>query len=338
MAKSPPPLKSLSELTSADQVVDCFAMLALKSRGVTQSQKPYYQCRFRDAQRTVTSMIWADTSHFEDCEKQWQQGQFFKLRGTYHEHEKYGPQFEIQQIRPVQDSDHDQGFNPDLLVESSRYSSEAMLEELITLANTEIQNEPLRDLVRSILERNSEALKRLPATSNKFYPFRGGWLEHVLSVTKNCLRIVEHYSAHYTELRPPLNKDLLLAGAMLHDIGRVKELSTDLEGSEETVEGRLLGHLFLGRDLVRDAAKEQGNLDPELLQLLEHLIISHLNHPEWGSPRLPLLPECIVLHHLDDLDAKLEMYVRCLSRDQSPGPFTDRDPVLKRGLLKDRKQ
>ena len=75
-----------------------------------------------------------------------------------------------------------------------------------------------------------------------------------------------------------------------------------------TVPGRLVGHLILGRDLVRDTAREQGDVNPELVQMLEHIILTHLTLPEWGSPRLPLVPECLILHHADDLDAKLEMY------------------------------
>ena len=76
--------------------------------------------------------------------------------------------------------------------------------------------------------------------------------------------------------------------------------------------------------------------NPELLQLLEHLIVAHLNHPEWGSPRLPLIPEAILLHHVDDLDAKIEMFARCLTQDRDPGPFTARDPILGRQLYKGR--
>ena len=94
--------------------------------------------------------------------------------------------------------------------------------------------------------------------------------------------------------------------------------------------------MFLGRDLARDTARELGDVDPELLLLLEHLIVSHLNLPEWGSPRLPLIPESLILHHADDLDAKIEMYVRCLSRDREPGPFTARDGALGRHLYKGR--
>ena len=151
----------------------------------------------------------------------------------------------------------------------------------------------------------------------------------------NCLVLADKYIAHYRELTPPLNRDLVIAGAVLHDLGRAAELD-DAVPAHPTVPGRLLGHLFLGRDLVRDAAREQGDVNPELVQLLEHLIVSHLNLPEWGSPRLPLIPESLILHHADDLDAKLEMYARCLTRDTAAGPFTARDPVLGRQLYKGR--
>src|SRR6516165_2876713 len=99
---------------------------------------------------------------------------------------------------------------------------------------------------------------------------------------------------------------------------------------------RVTGHFNLDRDLVRDAALKQGDVNPELLQMLEHIILTHLALPEWGSPRLPLIPECLIVHHADDLDAKLEMYARCLRRDQAAGPFTDRDPALGRNLFKGR--
>ena len=191
-------------------------------------------------------------------------------------------------------------------------------------------------LVLSLLDRHAAALQCLPATPRHFYPFPGGLLEHTLSVTQTCLYLVEKYTAHYPDLRPPLNRDVVVAGAVLHDLGRVLELAADPVAAQPTVPGRLLGHLFLGRDLVRDAARELGDVNPELVQLLEHVIISHLNLPEWGSPRLPLVPESLILHHADDLDAKVEMYARCLRKDREEGPFTARDPVLGRQLYKGR--
>ena len=109
-----------------------------------------------------------------------------------------------------------------------------------------------------------------------------------------------------------------------------------MEPAEPTIPGRLLGHVQLGRDLIRDAAKGVPDLNPGLVLLLDHLVLVHLTLPEWGSPRLPMIPEALVLHHADDLDAKFEMYARHLTRDAADGPFTERDPVLGKALLKRR--
>lgn len=334
MARPAIPLLKLHELEPG-QLADCFAQLAERSRGTTRDGKPYFNCRFRDARRTAAVMVWADSPFFDACEADWKPGQFFKLRAVYGESERYGPQLDLKNIRPVTDADAADGFDPASFVESSRFDRPAMLAELRTLVQKHVADEPLRRLVLTLLDRHAAALLALPGSPRHYYPFVGGWLEHTLSVTQTCLLLADRYVAHYSDLRPPLNRDLLVAGAVLHDIGRVLELD-DGAPPQPTVAGRLLGHLFLGRDLVRDAAREQGDLNPQLLQLLEHLLVSHLNLPEWGSPRLPLIPESLILHHADDLDAKLEMYVRCLTRDTAEGPFTDRDPVLNRQLYKGR--
>jgi 3'-5' exoribonuclease len=338
MSKAKPTPMPLSELTPG-QHADFFALLSEKTCGTTRDNKPYYACRFRDARRTVALMVWQDSPSFEACERDWQVGQFYKLRAVYGEHERYGPQLtELHAIRPVTDADRAEGFDPSQFVEHSRYDAAAMFAELRGLAESNIADEPLRRLVQTLLDRHAEALKRLPATRDRFYPFAGGLLEHTLSVTRSCLHLAERYTAHYTELRPPLNRDLVVAAAILHDMGRVLEFGEAAPGVSPayTVPGRLVGHLILGRDLVRDMARELGDVNPELVQMLEHIILSHLALPEWGSPRLPLVPECLILHHADDLDAKLEMYARCLSRDRAEGPFTERDPVLNRHLFKGR--
>jgi 3'-5' exoribonuclease len=338
MSKAKPTPVPVSELTPG-QHADFFALLSEKTRGTTRDSKPYYACRFRDARRIVALMVWQDSPFFEPCERDWQVGQFYKLRAVFGEHERYGPQLtELHAIRPVTEADRAEGFDPSQFVEHSRYDAAAMLAELKGLAESNIADEPLRRLVQTLLDRHAEALKRLPATRDRFYPFAGGLLEHTLSVTRSCLHLAERYATHYTELRPPLNRDLVVAAAILHDIGRVLEFGEAAPGVSPayTVPGRLVGHLILGRDLVRDTAREQGDVNPELVQMLEHIILSHLALPEWGSPRLPLVPECLILHHADDLDAKLEMYVRCLSRDRAEGPFTERDPVLNRPLFKGR--
>jgi 3'-5' exoribonuclease len=328
-------LARLSELT-AGQYADCYALLAEKKLKSTREGKPFYDCRFRDRRRVVACMVWGDGPWFAACEREWQEGRFYKLRVQYGEHEKYGPQIELQNIRPATELDGAEGFKPSDLVEASRFNADELFGQLLNLTETEIRDIPLRRLVRTLLERHEAKLKTLPASEKHFYPFAGGWVEHVCSVTRCCLWLADHYLAHYESAKPLFNRDLVVAGAMLHDIGRVLELSDDAALPQPTIPGRLSGHVVLGRDLVRDAARELGDVHPELVQLLEHIILTHLSLPEWGSPRLPLIPEVLILHHADDLDAKLEMYLRCLERDVTPGPFTAVDPLLKKPLLKQR--
>jgi 3'-5' exoribonuclease len=317
------------------QLADTFAMLAEKKIGTTREGKPYYSCKFRDRIRTVALAVWQDGAWFGPCEKDWQEGHFYKLRCIYGEHEKYGPQIELHNIRGTSEADRQDGFDPRTLVEASRFDAGELWPKLLQLVESEIRDEPLRRLVLLLLDRQGPRLKTLPA-SDKFYPFAGGWLEHIYSVARTSLFLVNHYAAHYAGTGPTLNRDLVLAGAVLHDLGRLGEYVDDSAAPQPSVPGRLIGHVILGRDMVREAAREVNDLNPELLQLLEHVILTHLSLPEWGSPRLPLIPEVLILHHADDLDAKMEMYHRCLSRDQSPGPFTAPDPILKKPLLKRR--
>jgi 3'-5' exoribonuclease len=335
MSKPKPDRTRLHELTP-DQFADFFAYLGERKRSVTRDGKPYYTCRFQDAKRVASFMVWSDGGWFRACEEQWREGQFYKIRAVYGESERFGPQLEIHDIRPVVEADRADGFDLADFIEHSRHSPDEMFAALWELCEKEIADQGLRKLVQTLLERHAESLKQVPATLNKFYPFAGGLLEHTLCVTRSCLLLADYYCASDPQLNPPLNRDLIIAGAALHDLGRVLEYRPDLPAAQPTVPGRLFGHLFLGRDLIRDTAKELGDVNPELVQLLEHLLISHLNLPEWGSPRLPLIPESLILHHADDLDAKLEMYVRCLTNDRAEGPFTDRDPVLGRQLFKGR--
>lgn len=337
MSRPKPAVVPLHQLQPG-QVADFFALLAEKTRSVTREGKRFFTCRFRDARRTASVPVWSDGPLFAVCEAEWQVGTFFKVRGLYTEHERYGPQVDIQQLRPVTEADRADGFHEADLVEHSRFRADEMFAELRALAAAEVKGEPLRALVLALLDQHADLLRALPAHPRTFYPFAGGWLEHTLSVTKNCTFLADRYAAQYPELAPPLNRDLVVAAAVLHDIGRVAELSPGSPGMSPvpTVVGHLLGHLLLGRDLIRDAARTVPDLNAELLTLLEHIVVSHLVKPEWGSPKQPAVPEVLILHHADDLDAKMEMYIRCLTRDTADGPFTDRDPVLGKQLLKGR--
>lgn len=313
---------------------DCFALLAGKDRSTTRDGKPFFRTTFRDAARTVTAMIWSDTPWFAECESAWQVGGFYKLRCRYYEN-RYGPQIELDRIRDVQASDRDEGFDPADFYRTTRFDADEMFRELVGLARDEIADPPLRQLVFELLEEHEEVLKRLPAASRNHHAYTGGYLEHVLSVTRTAVYFAEKYRDYYRHMDPPLSKGLVVAGAILHDIGKLRELSYQPQGSDYTAEGRLIGHILLGRDLVREKAQVVPEMDPELLLRLEHIIVSHQNRPEWGSPVAPHTPEALLVFYADDVDAKFHMMAAALEAETpEDGEFTDRGNPLRRRIFR----
>lgn len=316
-----------------------FALLSEKIPRTTRNEgKPYFSCRFRDRKRTVHATIWPDSPWAEMCEKNWSVGGFYRIQGVLFDNDRYGLALEIRDIRDVNEKDRSTSFNERDFFDQSRFNPSEMFDELAEIVQKECENDSVRSLVLGLLTTYRESIQQLPASHGRFHPFPGGWLEHVLSVCKTSLWLVDHYRKAYSTLTPPLNRDLVLAGAALHELGRVAEFTPGMPGQppDVTIPGRLFGHSILARDLIRSAAASVPDLSPEFVTLLEHVVLTHLTLPEWGSPRLPAIPEVLILHHADDLDAKVEMYARCLMNDISPGPFTEPDPILKKLILKQR--
>ncbi|QDU37977.1 3'-5' exoribonuclease YhaM [Maioricimonas rarisocia] len=313
---------------------DCFVLLVSKDRSTTRDGKPYFRVVFRDPQRSATAMIWSDGGLFADCEQAWQPGTFYKLRCRYTENQ-YGPQIDIDRIREVVESDADDGFEPDTYFQASRFDMDAMYAELTGIVQDHITVEPLQRLVLNILTHYAEGIKTFPAASRNHHAFRGGYLEHVLSVTKTALYLADKYGDYYRNMRPPLNKSLVIAGAVLHDIGKLQELDAQPQGARYTASGKLIGHILLGRDLVREHARNIEGLDPELLLRLEHIIVSHQNLPEWGSPVAPHTPEALLVYFSDDIDAKFYMVATALETDiVDDEEFTGRDNALRRSIFR----
>ncbi len=202
-----------------------------------------------------------------------------------------------------------------------------MFTELVEQARDQIADVGIRDLVVSILEANREVLLGLPAAARNHHAFSGGFLEHVVSVTRTAVYLAAKYDDYYPDLKPRLNRGLVVAGAILHDIGKLRELEWRPEGAAYTAEGALIGHILQGRDMVREAAVGRA-IDPELLLRLEHIIVSHQRLPEWGSPKPPMTPEALLVHYADDLDAKFHMLHAALRDDATPGPLTSKKNVL----------
>jgi 3'-5' exoribonuclease len=186
--------------------------------------------------------------------------------------------------------------------------------------------------VQAILEQYQETLLTLPAAKYHHHAHLGGFLEHVLNVARSCVYFADKYADLYCDMQPPLDKGLVIAGGILHDIGKVRELTTTPAGAEYTPSGNLIGHILQGRDIVRETAAKYP-LDAEKLLRLEHIIVSHQRLAEWGSPKPPMTPEAFIVHHADDLDAKLHMMV-CAIEDDAEGPFTSKRNPLREKIYR----
>ncbi len=316
MSPSAMPVVALSEMV-ADQEADLFVLMTLKEQLTTRDGKPYFKVGFRDAQREVTFPIWANSPFAVDCRDHWTPGNFYKLRAVYRE-SNYGPQLDIRKIREAVDADGEDGFDPAMCCASSRFDGDTMFAQLADIAKDCIPEGGLQDLVLSLLEQHCETLLEAFAAKRHHHAFVGGLLEHMLSVTRNAVFLADRYADYYPEMTPPLDKGLVVAGAILHDIGKVRELDAGPTGAEYTAAGQLIGHILQGRDLIREAAGEV-EIDEQQLLRLEHVIISHQRLPEWGSPKPPMIPEAVLVHYADDIDAKFHQVATEVSEEK---PFS----------------
>lgn len=187
---------------------------------------------------------------------------------------------------------------------------------------------PLRVLLLSILEDATlaEKYKLAPAAMSYHHAFLGGLLEHVSSLVALADRVADHY--------PWLRRDLIVAGLVLHDMGKTEELNFT-RGFRYSTRGQLLGHITMALEMVQAKIHQIPNFPPELKDEIEHIILSHHGKLEFGSPKEPMFAEAMVVNFLDDMDSKLEAVRQQYAADQdSPGDWTRRNPALKRELLK----
>ena len=305
-----------------EQEADAFVLLAEKELVTPKKGQPFYRVVFRDANREIPTVpIWPDGQFYDDCKKNWMAGTYYKIRTRLRVTEKYGSQLEIHRIRDIMDSDKQDGFDPTQCRPGSRFSSEAMYDEILALAKTHVGKGKLLSLITRIFKDHRQTVLETAAARNHHHTFVGGLLEHTLSVTKTAIFLADHYKSAYPKLPNAFSKPLVVAGAILHDIGKIRELRTDVISAHHTTEGDLIGHALLGRDFVRDYGKLV-ELDPKTQMHLEHIIISHGRFPDWGAPKPPMSLEAVLVHSADCCDALFGSYVNVLLQDETPGELT----------------
>ncbi len=233
-------------------------------------------------------------------------------------------QLKLDSLEVLAPSEYDASLLVPALPDEARRANEAELERLVS----SVQSPPLQRLLRRMLfedEKLASAFREAPGARRVHHAYLGGLLKHTLEVCKLCLAACE--------VHPELDRDLLVTGALLHDVGKVLEYSWDTAFGT-TAAGELIGHTVLGYSLVRDAALALGDFPEDLLLRLEHMLLSHHGQLEFGAPVVPKTREALALHFLEHYDSQAEQFNRLSAEALAQGEeWSDYDRVLGRRVF-----
>ncbi|MFO0913161.1 MAG: HD domain-containing protein [Pirellulales bacterium] len=315
--------KFIAQLVENEEVDEVF-LASDKQLRPNRNGNLYLQMRLSDRTGMVNSMMWNAT---DKTYRSFENGDYLRVQGTTQNYngslQIIAKQLEAVAPSSVQESD---------FVQVSRQRREELIHQLTEFIR-DLENPHLRSLGESLLIQPDllDDFTRAPAAVKNHHAYQGGLLEHVVNLMQLSRAIAPRY--------PELNKDLLIAGALLHDIGKIREMTYDRHLGY-TDEGQLVGHLVIGVEILNEliVAAEKLSAEPfppELAAQLKHMIVSHHGQYEYGSPKVPMTLEAIALHLLDNLDAKLEHFSQLIHEDaNSDSRWTVYHPALGRKIYK----
>lgn len=291
----------------------------VQSKTVAQTRQgnSFLTLTLADRTGTVEAKVW---DRVEEISTQFKDGDIITITGQAN---TYRNQIQIQIHELKQNKSP---VDPAVFQESTPKDITEMFSELKKLAHR-IKNRHLRTLIESFMADHQfiSQFKKAPAAKTFHHGYLGGLLEHTLSVSQMAVMVTEHY--------PDLDDDLLLCGAILHDIGKIDELNCELS-IEYSDKGRLLGHIVLGILMVEERLKTLKDFPSELALRLRHLILSHHGEFDLGSPKRPKFLEAFALHLIDDMDAKMNGLGRLLKDDRQEGSWTAFNNLFQRYFFK----
>jgi 3'-5' exoribonuclease len=312
-------LPRIAEL-DAESTGSGFFLCARKEKRPGRSG-PYLTLVLQDVSGEIAAKVFQDVDQFDP---QFEAGEFVAVQGRgniFHQR----LELILDKIRRVIPDDASRGFREEDCIPAAPRPIDEMWAELQTRVQS-VQDPTLRDLLSRMMTHHADRLRVWPAAVQVHHAYRGGLIEHVLSIMEVAGFLADRYGAR---------RDLVLAGALLHDIGKLEELSYDV-AIGYTVEGNLVGHIALGMAMLREALRDLPGFPADLRMELEHLILSHHGTRERGSPVVPMTIEAFILATADELDARLHQVRRLVAEDDSAGPFTVYSKRLERVLLKPR--
>jgi 3'-5' exoribonuclease len=307
----------VSSLQDGQSVTTHF-LVCVKEIRSTREGKTYLRLELGDSTGRVEARMWTG---FDAMAATFERDDFVKVQARV-ENYRNKLQLAIEKIRRAEESEVD----PADFFPHTKENVEEMYAKLLEIVAS-VGNPWLRQLLDSVVQDPEivPRLKRAPAAKVMHHAFYGGLLEHVLSLCNLCRVVLSHY--------PEANADLLLSGAVLHDVGKLKELSYD-RSIGYTDEGQLLGHILIEYEHLTKKIDAIEGFPPELKTLVLHMLISHHGQYEFGSPKLPMFREALLLHYLDDLDSKMAAIRSALNSDEGEGNWTGFNGALARRILR----
>ncbi len=311
----------VTDIAPGDTVAEQPFLLADVRRGQARNG-PYVKLVLQDNTGRVDAVIWSPLA--ESC-PDLAAGNLALVSGAVTSFQN-ASQVRVERIRPLSLEDLGNDLSP--FLPSSSQAPEDMLEALDDMVLEHIEHKPLKTLVRKVLSDKTVKPRLLAAPGAKtvHHAYVGGLLEHTLAVARLCMEACR--------VHPRLDRQILLAGAILHDLGKAWELTSEL-ACDYTDEGRLLGHVNLSLEVLEPFFIKAKDLEPEIILHLKHLVVSHHGEHEFGAAVRPKTPEAFVLHFMDNLDSKLNQAAGPLAELDDDGPhWTPFQRFLDRQLYK----
>ena len=302
-------------------ITTSFVVAAKQIKQKKNSGEPYLDLMLADRTGQIGAKMWDNVGEVLES---FEQDDFVKIRGLIN---RYNGRFQLT-IHKLRRMDETEIEFSDYLPKTSK-DVEELWKTLGDYVAT-FQNPYLQALLRAFMadEAIAKAYKCAPAAKTLHHAFIGGLLDHVVSLMTSCDLVLRNY--------PHLNRDLVLTGVFLHDIGKIHELAY-ARAFSYTTKGQLLGHMIIELEMLHAKIAFVPGFPDELKTLCEHLIISHHGQYEFGSPKLPMFPEALLLHYMDDLDSKIEAMRAHFAKDLSDNEWTSYNPSLGRPLLNTQK-
>ena len=311
--------KIFANLIQEGQSVDDLFMVKEMIRAETRSGKPYLIMSLMDRSGEVPGRLWENADALIGmCEP----GNLLQITAQAQAY-RGNLQLKIDSVRQVDKDEVD--FT--LFLQTTKKNIADMARDIYSLASS-AQNPFYKKLLLDFFDEKDffNKFQRAPAAKYMHHAYLGGLLEHTLAVSQ----LAEMLAGFY----PTLDRDLLLAGALLHDIGKTKEFAFETYPFDYTDKGRLMGHLVLGAEMIQERINTLPGFPEDLSTRLQHMVLSHHGRYEFGSPCLPMVSEAFVLNFLDDLDAKLNFVGRLEEQAPEPGyQWTDFQRTLERFLF-----